>query len=155
MTRARAFAVLGVAAAIIAILPMLTAAAGIGMAGLAGCKLTAAGPQSCIMFGHDAGELIYLLSMSYWLLLFTALYAPVAIGLVIVAFRMKRKRSDADGAPERAGPGFWLSSIALMALPLFRHVGLFLLAIAALHLAIMRFRERPRQTPGGPPDGDA
>jgi heme/copper-type cytochrome/quinol oxidase subunit 2 len=155
LTRARAFAVLGVAAAIVAILPLLTAAAGVGIARLAGCKVTAAGAQSCIIFGHDAGELIYSLSMSYWLLMFTALYVPVAIGLVIVAVRMRRKGSAAHGAPDRAGPAFWLVSIALMTLPLFRHIALFMLAIAALYLAVMRWREQPRQAEDRPPEGEA
>lgn len=155
MTRSRAFAFLGVIAGVIAILPALTAAAGVGIAAVAGCPVTAAGAKSCVVFGHEAKELIYSLSMSYWLLIFTVFYIPVAIGLFLVAFSMRDKRPDPDATLTRTGLVFWLISIGLLILPLFPDFGLLLLAMAALAYAVMRWRERRAATPSPPVDRDS
>lgn len=155
MTRARAFAFLGVIAGVIAILPVLTALAGVGIARMAGCRVTAAGAQSCVVFGHEAKELIYSLSMSYWLLMFTVFYIPVAIGFFLVAFSMRDKRPDPDATLTRTGLVFWLTSIGLLILPLFPDFGLLLLAMAVLAYAVMRWRERRAATPSPPVDRDS
>lgn len=154
MTRSRAFACLGVIAGVIAILPALTAFAGVGIARVAGCRVTAAGAQSCVLFGYEARELIHSLSMSYWLLMFTALYVPVAIGLFVVAFITRDKRPDPDAAPTRTGLVFWLTSTGLLILPLFVDFGLLLLTIAALFYGVMRWCERGAARPSTPKNRD-
>lgn len=150
MRRVKAFSLLGLIALLIAILPVLAAVAGAAIAEAAGCTVTAAGAQSCVIFGYQAKELIYAMSMSYWLLIFTALYCPVAIGLFIAAFIARRKGSDPAAPYPVAGLQFWLIWAGLLMLPLFTTAGLLLLALALFRHVTLHRRERTGAEPSGP-----
>ncbi len=139
----------------IAVLPALTALAGVGIAEAAGCKVAAAVAQSCILFGHEAKDVIYALSMSYWLLMFTALYVPIAMGLFFVAFITRGKQADPNVLPTNTGLLFWLTSIGLLISPLFVYFGFFLLIIAALLYAVMHWREQAAAKRSTPPDAQS
>jgi hypothetical protein len=151
--RAKAFSLLGLIASLIAILPVLAAVAGAAIAEAAGCTVTAAGAQSCAIFGYQAKELIYAMSMSYWLLIFTALYCPVAIGLFLAAFITRGKGSDPAAPYPVAGLQFWLIAAGALMLPLITTAGLLLLALALIRHVTLRRRERTSAEPSDPAQG--
>jgi hypothetical protein len=140
MSRARAFCLLGLMAAFIAAVPVLIAVLGIRLADEAGCAVTEASVQSCIIFGYELKDPIYAVVLLYQLLYYTILYVPIAIALLIAAFVTRRKRGGGNMPCPTVGLQFWVISAGLLILPLFTYLALLLMSLAALDFAIGRWR---------------
>lgn len=71
--------------------PLLVAATATAIASSRGCRLTEAGPSPCLIGGQDYGNVLYQMSMMWWVAMLTFPLALAAlIGWIVVWARRRR-----------------------------------------------------------------
>jgi hypothetical protein len=116
-------------AVLLAAMPFISVLVAGAIATAAGCELNEGGVQTCLILGFDAGPTLYMIGVAFWLFIFTWLYLPIAVGLVVAAVVvLARSGSDPTRNP-KVGSVFWLLFLATMILPVDR--------ILAFGLALM------------------
>lgn len=143
MRRSSALFVLAGLAALIVVAPFISTLIAALIADQYGCVLNEAFAETCVVMGRDIKDTLYVMGTAFWLMIFTALYIPVAIGLVIAGVVTRQKEKRNAETPPRARAVFWLVAVGLLLLPLFGSFSLMLL-VAAGATAFYLHRKRQR-----------
>jgi uncharacterized membrane protein YjgN (DUF898 family) len=114
MRRSSALFIASGLALFVATLPVIFALVAGIVAKSAGCSLNAAGNQSCIVFGMEAGNMLYSMSIAIWLLIFTWLYLPLAIGFAVAEANALRLGRQNPFSNRPVGAVFWLLLSAVL-----------------------------------------
>lgn len=66
------------------------------VANTAACTLNEASPTPCIIYGHDCGELLYMMGMGIWMSIFTIPVSEIALLIwaitLIIHLLIRRQR---------------------------------------------------------------
>ena len=126
-------------ALLLAFAPVLITIAASVIAQAAGCKLDEGTAHICIIAGKDYGQTLYEMGVAFWLIIFTALYLPIAVALGVAGFiYMARGREDSK-KNGKTGWVFWLLVASILLMPILGPQSTLLAGIAGL---IFWYRKR-------------
>jgi hypothetical protein len=120
---------LTIVALLLAISPLISTLLAAIISSSAGCVMNEGSASSCVILGMEMKDTLYAMAMSFWLIMFTWLYLPVALGIATASVIYWKREKQYPKQAKRAGWAFWFGAIGLLLLPLATDFALVLVAI--------------------------
>lgn len=118
-------------AAFASVLPFISAFGAVLIADAAGCDVNEGTAIVCLVAGADIGPALYQMFVMGWMFIFSSLYIPVALGLVIVGSVVWARGRSKPERNRKVSGVFWLLLTAAMIWPFALKIALGLTLLAA------------------------